>query len=350
MCAFAATLVASVAAAPAAAQMYPQGPSQQPPNGQSRGGSAVVVVNVVGEDGGPTAQGAEVTLSSQGESGRSDMSGSNGTVRFAGVSRGSYVISVREVGYKESYGSVEVPTGYGTFNATVVLQPDSSQQPDATGMVLAPKAKQEYDAGVDALRRQHYDEARTHLEAAYKLAPGNVDINDKLGEFYLVTKNFEKAQQYLQNALSLDPDNAGVLTDLGELRIAQSDYSGAEKSLEQAISIAPNDWFAHWMLGVAYLRVNENEKARQQAAAAIKSGKGNANDAEYLLGEALAKLGRTRDAIRALQLFVKQSPKNSYAPAATALIAKLQSGGTPDSAPGLAPSASPADSSKAAAQ
>lgn len=343
-------LIASLSFSRAAFAQYPgQMPGQQP-SGQQRGGTAVVVVNVVSENGDPAGQGAQVTISTQGDNGRTDMSGSNGVVRFAGLSRGSYVVTVREIGYKDGYGSVEVPMSYGTFNTTVTLESAPSADETGKGMLLAPKAKAEYDKGLDAMRHQHYDEAQKHFEAAYKLAPGNPDVNDKLGELFLVTRNTEKAQQYLQNALSLDPDHENALTDMGELRIEERDYPGAEKPLEQAVNDDPNNWFAHWMLGVAYLRVNENEKARAQAAAAVKSGKGSANDAEYLLGEALAKLGRTDDAIHALQLFVKGSPKNSYAPAANALIAKLQSGGTIDATEDLALPAANANLPKTATQ
>jgi tetratricopeptide (TPR) repeat protein len=124
----------------------------------------------------------------------------------------------------------------------------------------------------------------------------------------------------------------------------QGNYPAAQKSLEQAVNLNQRDWFAHWMLSVVYLRANENEKARVEAAAAIKEGKGRADDAEFVLGEALAKLGRTDEAIHALQLFIKDSPKNSYAPAATAMLAKLESGETPtvpDDAPAATQTAAP---------
>jgi Flp pilus assembly protein TadD len=333
----AACLCVPAASAPLFAQMYPGQSTGQQSSGQSHGLGAVIVVNVVGDDGDPMGEGAQVTISSEGDAGRSDVAGSNGVVRFVGVSRGDYAVTVRDPGYKDGFGSVEVASSYGQFSTTVTLEADTSSDADAKGMMLAPKAKAEFDKGVDAMRERHYDEAQKHLEAAYKLAPGNPDVNDKLGELYLLTRNLERAQQYLQNALSIDPDNESALTDTGELRIEQSDYPSAEKSLSQAVSLYPDDWFAHWMLGVVYLRMNENEKARSEAAAAIKSGKRNANDAEYLLGEALAKLGRTDEAIHALQLFIKDAPKNSYAPAAKVLIAKLQSGGAPGSEEGVGP-------------
>jgi len=325
-CASLASLVITlcVVSSPTRAQVYPgQVPGQ---SGQQRGSTAVVLVNVVGENGGPTGAGAEVTLSLQGDNGRTEMAGSDGTVSFAGIGRGYYSVRVHELGYEDGFSNVDVATGYGTFTATVAMRASPLASSDAKGMVLAPKAKAELDKGVDSLRHQRYDDARTHLDAAYKLAPGNPEVNDRMGEFFLATKDIEKAQDSLQNAFSLDPQNVNTLTDLGELRIVQGDYPAAQKMLEQAVDLSHRDWLAHWMLGVVYLRVNEYEKARAEAASAIKEGKGSANDAEFVLGEALAKLGRTDEAIRALQQFVKGSPKNSYAPAATEMIAKLESG------------------------
>lgn len=244
---------------------------------------------------------------------------------FAGIARGTYSITARAPGYQDGSRLVNVPDN-GQFNTTVTLKAEPRGDGDTVGMVLAPKARKEFDRGIDAMRRKHYDDAQTHLGAAYKLAPANTDVNDKLGELFLVTADLDNAQKYLQNAVSLDPESESVLTDLGELRIEQRDYPAGEKMLEQAVMRDPNNWFARWMLAGAYLRTNDNEKARVEAAAAIKSGKGNANEAECILGEALARLGRTGEAVRALQLFIRDSPQNSYAPEARALLAKLQTG------------------------
>jgi Flp pilus assembly protein TadD len=307
--------------------------STQLPQTSQPKGSATVVVNVVADTGGPLDNPADVMLSLEGEgSGQIQSSGSNGVARFSRVPSGNYTVSVRATGFKEGVGAVQVPMNYGSFETTVVMQPDIPEEPDAKGTVLAPKARKELNAGLAAMRLKHYDEAQGHFEAAYKLAPGDPEVNDWLGELFLVTKDFAKAQDYLARALSLDPEDIRALTDMGQLRIGQSDYVAAEPPLQEAITLAPQNWFAHWMLGVAYLRLNENEKARLEALAAMKFGKGAANDAGYLLGEALAALGRNGEAIKALQLFLKASPNNSYAPAAQALIVKLQSGQTPPAA------------------
>jgi tetratricopeptide (TPR) repeat protein len=204
-------------------------------------------------------------------------------------------------------------------------KPDTGgDAPPVKGVVLAPKAKKEM---IDALAAMHdgkNEDARQHIEAVYKMAPGNPDVNDVYGEVLLATKEYDKAQEYLQRAISIDPDNVSALSDMGFLRLAQKDYVAGEISAQRAVGIAPQSWFAHYVLGVCELHLNQPQKAADQANLAIKAGKGQAPDAEYLLGESLAVLGKTDDAINVLQQLLKDAPDYSNAAAAKAIIAKLQ--------------------------
>ena len=312
----------------------------QPGTNTQPRGAVTVTVTVVSENGAPPESGGEVTLALNGEAGgQTESTGSNGVARFARVPAGTYSILVRIPGYREGTGSVEVAMNYGAVTTQVTVAPDIQETHESKGFLLAPKAKKELDAGIAALRARHNDEAQKHLEAAYKLAPGSPEVNDALGELYLQTKDYEKAQEYIVQALSIDPQSPPALTDLGELRVMQRNYIDAQPPLEQSVGIDQRNWFAHWLLGVAYLHTNDNDKARVEALAAIKAGKGAADDAEYLLGEALAALGRNDEAIQALKTFVTGSPKNSYAPSAQAMIAKLQGGEANTTPASLAPAA-----------
>jgi Flp pilus assembly protein TadD len=201
---------------------------------------------------------------------------------------------------------------------------DSATSAGAYGIVLAPKAKKDLDQGVSALHASQFDQAQQDFEAAYKLAPGDPDVNDALGVLFLVKNDFNQAEEYMQRALSLDPQNVNALVNMGQLRLMQHDAERAEITLQRAIALGPRNTLAHWLLGAAYLDSGQFEKARVEAIATIKTGKETATDAQFILGEALAGLGRSDEAIAALQTFVHQLPNDSYAPEAQALIAKLQ--------------------------
>ena len=312
----------------------------------SQGGNPVgmLIIYVVGADGKPvTGQGVVTILRSGEVSGLHQDLSANGVVRFTSLANATYTIIVSVVGYKDAREETDITPNKSMSEVTITMERpggDASQQPDAKGIMLAPEAKKEAQKGIDAMRAGQYDEAQKHLEAAYHLAPGNPDLNDRMAELFLATKNYDKAQAYLQQALSIEPDNAGALTDLGWLRVQQGDNAAAETALQRAITADPQRWFSHWLLGLAYLRLNEPVKAQTEATAAVKVGKARAADAQYLLGEALALQGRNSEAIKALERLVKDSPDNSNVSAAKALIARLQSGSqkpfiTP--APGLAP-------------
>ncbi len=301
-------------------------------------GSGSIVVRIETDDGRPLDLPARVVLMPWGNaSSLQQATADNGTVQFSRLAGGRYSLTVVAAGFKDGNTDVDV-LDFGTVEASVTMEvvDDPSTSLGAMGIVLAPKAKKELDDGIAAMHAAKYDEAQKHLEAAFKLAPGNPDVNDTFGEFFLVTKNLPKAQEYLQRAVSLDPANIAALVDTGQLRIQQRDFAGAQTPLEKAVTLAPEDRLAHWLLGVAYLDQHQYEKSRVEAAAAIKISKGVVSEGEYLLGEALAGLGRTPEAITALQTFIHALPKDPYAASAQELLAKLQTEpAEPASQPGL---------------
>ena len=81
---------------------------------------------------------------------------------------------------------------------------------------------------------------------------------------------------------------------------------------------------AHYLLAESYLRLNEFEKAREQAQAAVERGKGNGGVAQVPLGEALASLGRDPEAIQTLNAFLREMPESPSAPGIRELVATLE--------------------------
>lgn len=286
-------------------------------------GNSVISVTIYSEDGRPVESPAQVTLTSEGGGAMRETTSDNGNARFYGLLAGRYLISVSIPGFKEGYVEAEA-MDFGTVDANVTMAAEEDPTLSAKGMYLAPKAKKEMDQGATAMTAMKYDDAKQHFEAAFKLAPGNPEVNDALALYYLTVRDYKQAQGYIARARSLDPENVHALLDAGQLHIFQNDFSAAQPPLEKAVALAPQNSFAHWLLGVAYIDSKEYEKARLEAAATIKTSKGAASEGEYLLGEALAALGRNGEALVALQTFVHQLPQDSYVPSANALIAKLE--------------------------
>lgn len=278
---------------------------------------------------------AMVVLSAEGGMAGIQQTVSNdGIAIFSSVPPGNYAITVKIVGFEDGIGEAEV-SGDASSQATVSLEPsdDSRTQAGAQGFVLAPQAKKDLDLGLAALQVSHVEQAQKHLEAAYKMAPGDPNVSSALGELYLVTKNFGEAEQYIEHATSVAPDDIYALVETGQLRILQNNPAAAQPALEHAIDVAPRNKFAHWLLAIAYLDQGLYEKAKDEATQVVKINKSAATDGEFILGEALAGLGRTPEAIATLKTFVKKVPRDAYTPYAENLIAKLQSGSPDQTAP-----------------
>jgi Flp pilus assembly protein TadD len=295
--------------------------------------SGSIIVRVSGDDGQPLDVGAEVRVYPGGGGGGGaifGMSGSGGRATFNGLTQGEYTIEASAQGYKTgSGGSVNVEGQNMTYEVDVRLERDTSNdKPVYTGgPILAPKAQKAEDKGVAALRAGKYPEAQKDLEETLKLAPANPNANSLLGYIFLQEKNYDQAETYLMKAYSLDPKQEQTLVALGQLRFQQGNYAKAVEFLTATVTQDPSQFFAHWVLADAHLRQREFEDARREAQLAVQTGKGAANAALFIEGEALASLERNVEAIQTLELFLKDEPHNSAVPKAQALLASLKGGG-----------------------
>ena len=248
----------------------------------------------------------------------------DGIAAFNSLPFGGYSVMVRVIGFADAVTQVELSSD-ALSEVSVFLQPDDrSTQAGAMGIVLAPKAEKQLQQGLEALQASKFGVARQHLEAAHKLAPADPDVNTALGELYMVQRNLAEAEKYIDHATSVDPDNITALIAAGRLRLLQAKPAAAQAPLEHAVNLAPRDKMAHWLLGIDYLDLGFYEKSRFEAVQIVKLSKSTATDGEFLMAQALAKLGRTDEAIETLRKFVHQLPNDVYTPDAKRLLSQLQ--------------------------
>jgi len=286
-----------------------------------------VVVTVADENGNPLGEQALVKL-------YSDTNNTNtwGTTQkrseaeFDNVAPGDYEIEASAAGFQSDTQTLTVMSAHQVFTVLVRLKLDAAGSTLVVkpGQLLAPKAQKETEKGLAALKAGNLNDAQKHLENAFRLAPTNADVAFLLGYLYLQKKDKDQAKTYFEKATSFNPQHARALTSLGELYLNDGNYKAATDPLEKAVAADPAHWQAHWMLASAYLHQNELEKSAQQARLAIQSGKGAANNAELVLGDALAGLGKSKEAINAFQTFLEANPKSDVDGTVRDAIAKLQ--------------------------
>jgi tetratricopeptide (TPR) repeat protein len=250
-------------------------------------------------------------------------------VTFCSIDFGDFEIDASAVGYLAEHKEWHISGDNGNAPQERRLQLVMHKDPTAVELIapdeaIPANARKEAKRAVVALRSANLKEARKQLDKAFKLAPSNAQINFLYGYLYMQQKDFDKAETYLSRAATLDPRKAQALTLLGRVQLERQESESARKTLEQAVATNSGYWMAHYLLADAYLKQKEFEKAREQAQLAIDNGKANASIAQLVLGQALANVGRDKDGIEALKIFVQTNPSNTAIPQVKALITQLE--------------------------
>jgi Flp pilus assembly protein TadD len=242
-----------------------------------------------------------------------------------GLLFGKYEIEISAVGYLSQQKEVQANNTLITTRMEFSLHRDpSAVDLNISDETVPPKARGDLKRGLSALKSANLKEAQKRLDAAYKLAPSNPDVNYLLGYVAYEQKDLAQARSYLGTAASLSSHNVRVLTLLGQVEIAQENYPDAAATLEKATDADADNWMTHNLLANAYLKLKNYEGARQQGELAIAKGKAGANAANLPLGQALVNLGKKEEGIRALKTFIQNSPSDPTVPQVRDVIAMIE--------------------------
>ncbi len=309
----------------AAAQSHPPQNTNSPFDQLSDG----ITVRVLGPDNTPLNQQAFVTLYKfgSGTALATLTTKTSSEVVFANLPGfGMYTVAVDSSGYATARKDFEYNMTFTRISVDIVVHPVAGADVVLTPVsVLPPKVQKHVEKGREAMQAGKFEEAQREFTEAHNADSKNAYVCYLLGAAYQKGKDLPHAQMYLEMASSLDPRDVQTLVALGQLRHQQKDDQAAIEPLQKAAALDPKQWLARWVLSDIYLRGGEYEKARQNAHEAVELGKGAANKAELIEGQALAQLGRREEAVKVLEAFLRDLPGDPAAPAVRALIAKLQS-------------------------
>ncbi len=267
-----------------------------------------------------------------------------GEASFGDLEVGPYDLEVSAVGYLTARKSVKVQASLITYHEEMTLERDPSSinlEASSNAAEWSKKARKAIQRGAAALKSADYKEAEKQLKTAVTAAPDSVDANFLSGYLAFEQKRFDAAKGYLHKTLTLDPHNVQAALLLGRTGLQQGDYNAAEAALEQAVAIDSKEWMPHYQLAEAYLKQREFEKAREQALLAIACNQVASTPAQLVLGEALANLGRTEEAIQAFKTFLEKDPDNPVAAQVREFIPQLSRLTAERAAGQSAPSAGP---------
>lgn len=231
---------------------------------------------------------------------------SNGRTTFSVNDIGKFNVTVDAAGYKPGQGDVIVSEPV-KVQVEINLQRESSStlapaDASADGSILAPKAQEALDKGMQALHNDNLAEAEKALDRSLKLAPNNPRVLYVQGLLDLKKHEWTKAQTVLEKSTQMEPNSARALAALGMALCNQKKYAEAIAPLEKSLALDPAaGWETHWSLGESYYHSARFDEALNVSQQAQAQSKGPAPQLDLLVARSLAALGRYEDSAKILR-------------------------------------------------
>lgn len=232
-----------------------------------------------------------------------------GRVFFMLPTIGDYSVQVSATGYESSQKDIAIPVALKAeveFNLKRKAEANETTGVPA-GPVLAPKAKEALEKGLQALGAGKIKDAEKYSGEAMGLAPGHPDVLYLQGVVDLNLRNFADAEDVLAKATQIDPMHARAQAALGMALSDQGKYEEAVPKLEKSLEInAGNpDWETQYALAQAYYKLEKYPDAAKTAQAALAKSGGKSPDIELLMAQSLVATGKYEEAAQALRDYLK---------------------------------------------
>jgi len=254
----------------------------------------------------------------------------NGRISFTIRDLGNFTVVVDAPGYLSGQNTVKVPEP-DKVQLEVDLQRETSARlaSGAGGSpILAPKAKEALDKGMQALRDDKLGEAEKALDQAMQLAPGNPNVLYMQGVLNLKKHEWTKAQSILEKATQIDPNSARALGALGMALCNQQKYAEAIPPLEKAVQLdAASGWETHWSLAQSYYHSQRYEEALKFSQQAQAESNGQVPHVALLVAQALAAVGRYEESAAVLRDLLKNHSDGPEASTARRYLVRLTADG-----------------------
>lgn len=238
---------------------------------------------------------------------------------------GDYVVNVEATGYKTAQKDISVRIAVRD-EEDIYLRSSSATEADSNvpgKPLLAPKAKEALEKGLEALKDNKLDEAQKHLEEAMKLAPSHPDVLYGRALVYLKRSDWANAQTLLEKATQVDPKHALAWSALGMAFVNAGKFDRAIPPLQESLALEPAKWETHWALAKAYYNQQQYEQAVKESQEGWTESHGASPEIELLLAQSLTAVGRYQDAVLALRDFLKNHPDGPRADTARRWLEQL---------------------------
>jgi thioredoxin-like negative regulator of GroEL len=300
------------------------------------GRGAEITVTVHDASGQPLSSPAVVNLYRDGTIPSGQAEASRGSAVLVVNKLGEFTVIVNAAGYATAQKDVAVQVT-GRIQLDVYLRRNSAPE-NIAGIpgrpLLAPKAKEALDKGLQALSAGKMGEAEKYVGKAMQLAPAHPDVLYVQGVLYLKQRNWPLAQEVLEKATQLDPNHARAFAALGMALYDRDKFDAAIVPLEKSLQLdLTGSWETRWTLAKAYYQQQRYDEALNTSQAALAASKGKAPEIVLLVAKSLTAVGRYEDAAQTLREFLRDHGDRQDATTARKWLERLSASGKIQASP-----------------
>jgi len=122
---------------------------------------------------------------------------------------------------------------------------------------------QAYTLALDQTTQVHFAEkTREFYQKALDANPNLLDAKTKMAMTYLSSKSPMQGIKMLREVLEEDPQNELALFNMGMLSVQSGQHDKAVERLETLVKINPNHTQGQLLLGIAWMKLGDNVKAK----------------------------------------------------------------------------------------
>ena len=109
--------------------------------------------------------------------------------------------------------------------------------------------------------KSQIDKGIAELETELKVDPVNAEALYKLADAYTHVQKWDEAQRLLQRSIWLDSTSTGPFVLMAKVLLKKNEALLASRAALKAISMDANNYYAHFLLGQAYLKLGKKTEA-----------------------------------------------------------------------------------------
>jgi Flp pilus assembly protein TadD len=303
------------------------------------GGNNVIMGTILVSSGGRLQARVTVRLQTMTRGDRVTTTDENGNFAFRGLVSGDYTVVIdKEKDFEPATQPVSIIQLRGqpgqTYNTSIRLTPKTNAQPKP-GVLDAAMASLP-EAGQNLYKKaKELEASNDHTGAIEQLLqltgqyPNFMLGFNELGVEYLRTGQLDKADAVLQTAIKLAPTMYLPKMNRGLVLVSLKRYADAEPVLREAEALNDQAGGVKYLLGTALANLGKFDDAEKELSAAVLMGGNEMMEAHRILAIIYSSRGDKKRAAAELETYLKINPTTPDAAQLQKVIQQLRGSGSP---------------------